>query len=93
MTNTSTTTNTTATIGESRIHHIGDIKQLQLLMDNWADGVADKPISYEVHGGPDACKKLCHQQLPEQAVHHQQQLLPSGHYYLGGGTLLIPWNQ
>ena len=42
---------------------IGDIEQLQLLMDNWTDGMADKSTSYGVHNGLDAWRGLYHQQL------------------------------
>ena len=32
----------------------GDVHQLQLLMDNWTAGMADKTTSYEVRNGLDA---------------------------------------
>ena len=38
---------------------------MQLLMGNWADGMADNVISYESHSGLDAWRKLYHPQLPE----------------------------
>ena len=42
----------------------GDSKQLQLLMNNWTDGMADKTISYEVCNVLDSWRKLHHQHLP-----------------------------
>ena len=50
-----------------RTHHSGNIKQLQLLMNSWADGMADEAISHEVHNGPCAWRELCRQQLSEIA--------------------------
>ena len=48
--------------------------QLQPLLDNLTDGMANKTILYEVHNGLGARRKLYHQQqLPE--IGHQKQLL------------------
>ena len=47
-----------------RIRHSGDIKQLQLLMGNWAGGMAYKANRYDVHNGTDAWGELYQQQLP-----------------------------
>ena len=54
-------------------HRSVDIKHLQLPMNIWTDGTADKTISYGAHSDLDAWMELCHGQLPEGA--HQQQLL------------------
>ena len=43
----------------------GDVKQLQLLMSNWTEGMADKTITYEVENFLDAWRKFYNQQLPE----------------------------
>lgn len=56
-----------------RPQQIGNIKQLQLLLNNWAGGMDDKTISCAVHTGLDDLRKLYHQQLPE--IEHQKQLL------------------
>jgi len=59
--------------GYTNLLQKGDFNQLQLLMNNWTDGMADKTISYEVINGPDAWRKLHWQQLP--TIEHQKQLL------------------
>ncbi len=56
-----------------RLQQHGDVKQLQVFMDNWADGEANNTISYEVHSGLYSLRKLYHQPLPDIAT--QQQLL------------------
>ena len=55
-----------------RLQQIGDVHQLQLLMNNWTEGQADKTISYEVLSGLEAWVELYHQQLSEIA--HRQQI-------------------
>ena len=62
------TTKVTDTMAEQRysqLHKHGDIKQYQLLMDSWTDGMADKTISHPVQNGSDSWRKLYHQQPPE----------------------------
>ena len=46
------------------------LKQLMLFMQNWTDGSAEQTITYNVHNGLDAWRKLYHDQLP--ATNHQK---------------------
>ena len=64
---------TTVEQRHGRPQHIGDMQQLQLLMNRWADGMADKTTSYDAHNGLDGWRRLCHQQPPD--TKHGRQLL------------------
>ena len=62
------------------------LKQLHLLMQNWADGSAEKVIMYNVLNCFDAWRKLCHDQHP--AVEHQKQMLWNKFHHLNKASSL-----
>ena len=45
------------------------LKQLEPLIQNWTEGMAERTITYNVNSGLDTWRKLYHDQLP--AIHHQ----------------------
>ena len=47
------------------------MQQLKLFMQNWTNGMAEQVITYNVHNGLDAWRKLCHDQLPA-TNHHKE---------------------
>jgi len=47
------------------------LKQSKLLMQNWTNGMDEQVITYNVHNGLDAWRKLYHDQLP--AINHQKE--------------------
>ena len=49
------------------------LKQLELLIMNWTDGMAEKTVTYEFTNSFDAWRKLHHDQLPE--IEHRKQML------------------
>ena len=54
------------------------VKQLELLIRNWTDGLADKTVTYNVKNGLDAWRELHNEQLPE-AKHRPQLLMNEFH--------------
>lgn len=63
------------------------IKQLELLIRNWTDGLADKAVTYNVQNGLDAWRKLHCEQLPE--AKHRAQLLMNEFHNLNKASTIV----